>query len=192
MTRCHDAPGALPAQLPRQAMADLVAAATMAPSMHNTQPWRFRIGRPARRLTCTPTRPGCCGSVTQMAVRCISRAALRCSISGWPPRWLAASRWSGCFLILASRCCSPRCGWPGRRRPQPDELELHEAVFARRTNRSPYSSRPVPPGVLAELARAARLEGAIVHFPDHQEAIRLLGLARDAERAPARRSWLPG
>ena len=72
MTRRDDAPGALPAHrgaahdqahrddpvgrdpgseaervagpdLPRQTMADLVAAATMAPSMHNTQPWRFRF-----------------------------------------------------------------------------------------------------------------------------------------------------
>ena len=52
----------------------------------------------------------------------------------------------------------------------------------------------MPPGVLAELAEAARIEGAILHFPDHQEAIRLLGLARDAERAllsdPAYRSEL--
>ena len=76
----------------------------------------------------------------------------------------------------------------GKRQPQPDELELHEAIPARHTNRSPYSSRPVPPGVLAELAGAAQLEGAILHFPDHQEAIRLLGLARDAERGSARRS----
>ena len=44
MTRRDDAPGTLPAQLSWQAMADLVAAAVMAPSMHNSQPWRFRIG----------------------------------------------------------------------------------------------------------------------------------------------------
>ncbi len=60
--------------------------------------------------------------------------------------------------------------------------ELHAAIPARRTNRGPFSSRPVPPGVLAELAEAARIEGAILHFPDRQEATRLLGLARDAER----------
>ena len=52
-----------------------------------------------------------------------------------------------------------------------------------RTNRHPFSSQPVPPAVLAELAEAARSEGAILHFPDRQEATRLLELARDAERA---------
>ena len=38
------------------------------------------------------------------------------------------------------------------------------------------------PGVLAELTEAARLEGAILHIPDHDEAVRLLHLAADAER----------
>ena len=36
--------------LPRQTMVDLVAAATMAPSMHNTQPWRFRVEQASQTI----------------------------------------------------------------------------------------------------------------------------------------------
>ena len=62
------------------------------------------------------------------------------------------------------------------------ETELHAAITALRTNRSPFSRRPVPPGVAAELAEAARTEGAVLHFPDRQEASRLLRLSSDAGR----------
>ena len=182
MTRRDDAPGTLPAPLPWQAMADLVAAATLAPSMHNTQPWRFRIGPASQTidLYADPARMLRFGDPDGRALHIACGAALfnlrlAAAVAGRQPvvRLLPDP---GQPLLLATVRLA------GRRRPQPDELELHEAVFARHTNRSPYSSQPVPPGVLAELARAARLEGAIVHFPDHQEAIRLLGLARDAER----------
>jgi nitroreductase len=59
---------------------------------------------------------------------------------------------------------------------------LRGAIPARRTNRSPFSGRPVPAGIRAELAEAAQREGAVLHFPDHEESVRLLSLARDTER----------
>ena len=42
---------------------------------------------------------------------------------------------------------------------------------------------PCRRGVLAELAGAASLEHAILHILDHDEAVRVLNLAADAERA---------
>src|SRR5258708_15422167 len=69
----------------------------------------------------------------------------------------------------------------GRYRVGVAERELHAAIEQRHTNRQPFSSRSVPPGVLAEMAEAARLEGAILHIPDHDESVRLLHLAADAE-----------
>ena len=223
MTRRDDSPGAVPAHrgadhdqarrddpagrdpgseagrtarpdLPPQIMTDLVAAATMAPSMHNTQPWRFRL-EPASQtigLYADPARMLRLGDPDGRALHIACGAALfnlrlAAAAAGRQPvvRLLPDP---GQPLLLATVRLAGRC------RPQPDELELHEAIPARRTNRSPFSSRPVPPGVLAELAGAARMEGAILHFPDHQEAIRLLELARDAERAllsdPAYRSEL--
>jgi hypothetical protein len=40
----------------------------------------------------------------------------------------------------------------------------------------------VPAGIRAELDEAASLEGAILHFLDHDEAVRVRRLAADAER----------
>jgi hypothetical protein len=59
---------------------------------------------------------------------------------------------------------------------------MHAAIARRHTNRNPFTGRPVPPGVLAELKEAAGLEGAILHILDYNEAVRVLRLARHAER----------
>jgi len=71
----------------------------------------------------------------------------------------------------------------GPYRAAPADSELHAAIDRRHTNRQPFSSRPVPPGVLAGLAQAASLEHAILHTLDHDEAVRVLNLAAGAERA---------
>ena len=44
-----------PSILPRQA-GYLIATAARAPSVHNTQPWRFRVGQSAIELYCDPRR----------------------------------------------------------------------------------------------------------------------------------------
>src|SRR5262249_60282101 len=62
-----------------------------------------------------------------------------------------------------------------------DARDLHAAPPARPATRRPFSPRPVPPGVLAELVQAARLEGATLDLPGHDETRRLLGVAADAE-----------
>jgi nitroreductase len=59
---------------------------------------------------------------------------------------------------------------------------MYAAISARRTNRRPFSPRRVPPGVIAELVQAARLEGASLQLPGHSETQRLLSLVADAER----------
>jgi nitroreductase len=73
-------------------------------------------------------------------------------------------------------------GLAGRHHATPGECELHAAIPRRQTNREPVSSRAVPPGIRAELAEAASLEGALLHFLSHYEAKRVLRLVADAER----------
>jgi nitroreductase len=171
-----------PGDLPRQMLAELVAAATRAPSMHNTQPWRFSFEQDSQIISvyADPARMLRVGDPDGRALHIACGAALfnlrlavavvagRQPVVGLIPD-------AGRRLLLATvRLAGPYLA-------QQDELELHAAIEARRTNRSPFSSRPVPPGVLAELADAARLEGAVLHFPDREEASRLLHLANDAE-----------
>ena len=169
--------------VPLQMVIELVAAATKAPSMHNTQPWRFRFEAESGRidLYADPDRILRLGDPSGRALHIACGAALfnlrlAATVAGRQPvvRLLPDP---GRQLLLATVRLAGPC------QAQPDEVELHAAIAARHTNRGPFSGRPVPQGILAELAQAARMEGTVLHFPDHQEATRLLQLARDAERA---------
>ena len=177
-----DQPDEPPEEVPQQLVAELVAAATLAPSMHNTQPWRFRF-EPARQtieLYADPDRMLRFGDPHGRAVHIACGAALfnlrlAAAVAGRQPvTRLTPARTQR--LLLATVRLAGRC------QAQPDEVELRAAIPRRRTNRSPFSARPVPPGTLAELREAARLEGAVLNFPDQAEVRRLLQLAQDAER----------
>lgn len=171
-----------PAELTREVFDQLLQAAVAAPSMHNTQPWRFRV-KPASRtieLRADPARQLPYSDPAGRAVHIACGAAvfnmrLAAAVAGWQ---------SSVLLVPDARApqllATIRLG--GRQRAGVAERELHAAIEQRHTNRQPFSSRRVPPGVLTELTEAARLEGAILHIPDHDEAMRLLDLAADAER----------
>jgi len=174
--------GASPGDLPRDLVAELVTAATLAPSRHNTQPWRFRF-EPASQtidLCADPARALPVGDPDGRAVHIACGAALfnlrlAAIVAGRQPvvRLIPDPVQP---LLLATVRLAGSC------QAAQHEIELHAAIAARHTNRSPFSGRAVPPGVLAELAEAARIEGAVLHLPDCQETSRLLRLARDAER----------
>jgi nitroreductase len=168
--------------VPLDLVEELVAAAILAPSMHNTQPWSFRFEPDCQTidLYADPARMLRFGDPDGRAVHIACGAALlnlrlAAVVAGRQPLVRLIPT-----VTQPLRLATVRLGGPCQ--PLPDEIELHAAITERRTNRSPFSGRPVPPGILAELAEAARREGAELHFPDHQEAVRLLSLARDAER----------
>ena len=166
----------------RRLIDELVRAAVAAPSMHNTQPWRFRIQDAGSRieLHLDPARmlpvgdPDgraahiACGAALLNVRVAVAEAGLRPDI-----RLLPNPDQS---LLLAEI----RLG--GRHHPTRWESELHAAIWRRQTNREPFSNRLVPPGIRAELAEAACLEGATLAFLDRDEAERVLHLAAEAER----------
>ena len=163
-------------------VAELLAAAVAAPSMHNTQPWRFRVRRTANtiELRADPARMLRYSDPRGRALHIACGAALfnlrlAAAVAGRQPVVQLLPD-PGQALLLATVSLA------GRYHAQPAELELHAAITRRHTNRGPFSGRPVPPGVLAELAEAAELEGAVLHILDHGETIRVLHLVQDAER----------
>jgi nitroreductase len=179
----HTSPRATgPGCPPDEVIAELLRAATLAPSMHNTQPWRFAVRRasqeielyadPARTLRHTDPhgRAGhiACGAALfnlRLAVMMAGREpVVRLLPDPGKPLLLATVRLGGLY------------------RPGEADRELHAAIAARHTNRRPFSSRPVPPGILADLVAAAGLEGAVLHLPGREESQRLLHLAAAAER----------
>jgi hypothetical protein len=164
-----------------QQIAEWVRAATMAPSMHNTQPWKFRILRDSQAIEvrADPARMLRHGDPHGRAVHIACGAALfnlRIAVAAGGREPVTRLLPDGAELLLLA---TVRLG--GRHRPSEDERDLRAAIPARHTNRRPFSSRPVPPGVLAELVQAARLEGATLDLPGHSETRRLLGVAADAE-----------
>lgn len=179
----RDAPRAAePRELPQQVITGLLDAAVAAPSMHNTQPWRFRVLREARtiELHADPERALRYGDPDGRAVHIACGAALfnmrlAAAVAGREPVVQLLPDPDRPLLLATVRLAGPH-------RVQPAERELHAAIALRRTNRRPFSGRPVPPGVLAELADAASIEGAIVHILDHDEARRVLELVQDAAR----------
>jgi nitroreductase len=156
--------------------------ATLAPSMHNTQPWRFRVSRADQiiELHADPSRMLKYGDPHGRAV-CIACGAalfnlrLAVTVAGREPVVRLLPDPGQPQLLAELRLAGPY-------RPGETDIELHAAIPARRTNRRPFSNRPVPPGVLAELVQAARGEGATLHLPDHLETARLLYLISEAER----------
>jgi nitroreductase len=171
-----------PNQPSRRLVDELVRAAVAAPSMHNTQPWRFRIqdaggtielhADPARMLPVgdpdgRAAHIACGAALLNLRVAAAA-AGLRPDIRLRPD--------PGQPLLLAEI----RLG--ERHHPTRWERELHAAIWRRQTNREPFSNRPVPPGIRAELAEAASLEGATLAFLDREESERVLRLAAEAER----------
>lgn len=127
--------------------------AVRAPSIHNTQPWRWRIGERSVHLYADATRwlPATDPDERDLLLSC--GAALH---HAWVA--LAALGWSGPVRRL------PEPGNPmhlaaielDRREPDGEQLALAGAILHRRSSRQAYAVRPVTSGRLTELAALAR------------------------------------
>jgi nitroreductase len=166
----------------RQAIAGVIEAAVAAPSMHNTQPWRFRYREADHtiELYADPGRVLRHSDPQGRAVHIGCGAALfnlRLAIA-------AASREPVVRLLPHPHepllLASVRIA--GRYRQRSSERELYAAIGRRHSSRDPFSDRPVPSATLAELVEAATLEGATLHILGPLAAQRVLDLTAAADR----------
>jgi hypothetical protein len=171
-----------PQALSRKLIDELVGAAVAAPSMHNTQPWRFRIG-PAKdtiELFADPARILPVEDPQGRAAHIACGAALfnlrvAAAVAGLQPAVSVLPDPAQPLLLAQIRLTGPH-------RATSRERALYATIPRRQTNREPFSNRPVPAGVRAELAEAASVEAAILHFLDHDETLRVRSLAAESER----------
>ncbi len=135
----------------------LIAAAARAPSVHNTQPWRFHASRyvielysdPRRKLRLDPIGREMiisCGAALfglRLAVRSLGYVP-EVELLPDPPRLLARVR-------LGAEAPMTEAEW-----------RMLQALPHRHTHRGPFDARPLQDGLLAGLQRDAFAEGAML------------------------------
>ena len=159
-----------------------LTAACRAPSLHNSQPWRFRVGPDVIELWADPERVLAAADPEGREQRMACGAALltlRLALRGFGVR--------PTVTVLPDRArpdliAEVRRG--GERPPSPEELRLLAAVPRRHTNRRPFADAAVTAGELTALQRAALDEGAWLHVVDDPtERVQVAELAVAAHRA---------
>ncbi|MFD4346670.1 Acg family FMN-binding oxidoreductase [Streptomyces coelicoflavus] len=188
------------------AVQTLLAAAVAAPSVHNTQPWRFGLDADSRTIQVHADHarwlpaadPGRRAQHLSVGAAVLN-LRLAADHLGWDPVVELLPPVGDPSLLatvrLAERPPNGARRWPGEP-PRPGAL--YEAVERRHTSRMPFTGRPVPDPVVTEMVAAARAEGAYLDVPDIVATRRLLRLtaaaearnAADAERVAETRAWL--
>jgi hypothetical protein len=158
----------------------LIATAARAPSVHNSQPWRFVVGQEAVELLCDPRRrTGTDASGREMLISCgAALFGLRLAIRSLGVEPVVEPLPDPARLRLLARV---RLG-----RPAPVnalEARMVAAVPHRHTHRGAFEPGPLPPGLLPGLQNDALVEGAELAFiPPGLGYQRLARLAASAVR----------
>ena len=132
-------------------------AAIRAPSLHNSQPWRFRLRDGGIEILADPSRrlPVADGGGWAVRIACgaaVFNARLALADAGVPAQ--VVLRPHGTELDVIARLT------PGPVRPPTyAERDLFAAVPRRRSNRQPFWPDPVPADIRVRLIEAARAEG---------------------------------
>jgi nitroreductase len=173
----------------------LVAAATRAPSVHNTQPWRFRVTETAIELYCDPRRRLRTDPMgREMLLSCgAALFGLRLAVRalGYQPVVDLLPEHGRVRLLARVRL--------GAARPMTAaEREMVKALPHRHTHRGAFGPGPLPAGLLAGLQHDARAEGATLAIVDPGLAYERLSdiatavsrrLRRDALARADARQW---
>jgi nitroreductase len=160
----------------------IISAASAAPSVHNTQPWRFRVAGPDlvelhaeldRMLWIADPRGRAlylsCGAALfnlRLAVRNL----------GYRPVVWALPDAQSAFTLIASVQLLP--GRPATFA----ERAMFEAIGHRHSSRMPFSDRRLPEAVQVSLEQAAGYESTSLRMLGHHDATVVLRLAEAADR----------
>jgi len=163
-----------------QALRRAAVRATLAPSVHNTQPWRLVLNATSLELLCEPTR--------QLQVLDPNGRQMRISCGGALFNARVALAAAG-YPVTVERLPDPtRPTLLARLTVSGDAVEpglagLDAAIEQRRTNRRQFTSDEVPEQVLDKLAAAAAAEGALLRRVTGEQ--NLIALATLTQRADA-------
>ncbi len=162
--------------------------AALAPSVHNTQPWRFVAGAHALEVRLDPERG--LGYLDPDRRQML----LSCGVAAEFARLAIRSLGSACTVRLlpdpAQESLVAKLVVGFREAPTPAEQRLIDAIPRRYTDRGPYTDEPVSRSTLQSLREAATDRHCWLRVLDHPDdrlaAIRLLETAETAEATDGR------
>ncbi|MGH3419972.1 MAG: Acg family FMN-binding oxidoreductase [Streptosporangiaceae bacterium] len=160
----------------------LIGVAARAPSLHNTQPWRFEVSEHAIELHADASRQLLvdpkgremlisCGAALyglRLAVRSLGR---RPEVELLPEPVVPATR-----RLLARVRLGPAAPMTA------DERKMLIAVPHRHTHRGPFEPGPLPEGLLTRLQNDAKAEGATLTAVDSERARKLVAIVTASSR----------
>jgi hypothetical protein len=136
-----------------------IALANRAPSVHNSQPWRWRIGPSSVHLFADPERalPATDPEGRDLRISCgaaLHHLRVALLAAGWVT---SVHRLPDAAQPLHLAAVEPRAAVP-----EADDLALAAAIDARRSDRRMFSTWPVPDELLDDLVGAATAHGGVL------------------------------
>lgn len=176
--------------VPLDLVPDLILTAGRAPSVHNTQPWRFvrtEDGALELRVDLTRQLPAADPAGRELVISCgAALFGLRLAIRGLDRQpTLALFPEPSDPLLLARVALGPVMAM------RPAERRMLSALRRRHTHRDAFDQQPLPLGLLAALQRSTESEHAelvLLHLPADRQ--RLAALVAAAERSHHRQPRL--
>jgi Nitroreductase family len=154
------------------------AVAASAPSIFNTQPWRWQVGRKLLRLWADRDR--------QLVVADPEGRMLTisCGVGLHHARTAIAAAGHEAAVYRLPDPLDPdlfaTIDLDGAHEPTQEELTLYHAIPRRRTDRRAFGPDPVPESVAAQLVAAAERQGARLHLVNRDQISRLALAAAQA------------
>jgi len=139
--------------------AGAIAAAVLAASPHNTQPWIFGLDRQAIDVYVDSSRStgtvDALGREQYVGVGCaVENLVLGCRARGLEPT----------VTLLPDGAGDPRVAHVALSDGPAESSPLYDAIGERHTNRGPYDGRPVPAELLTSLVDPSGLPGLTAHW----------------------------
>ena len=150
----------------------VLEAASLAPSLHNSQPWRFRVlpdqielhadldrSLPATDPERRELRLSCGAALLNLRLA-LQGHGVRPLVTLLPDDYRAGDDGSGALAVVR---------YGGHARQSPELTRLLQAVRTRRTNRRPFIDAPIPVGHRSHLLRAAESEHGWLYTLSNRE-----------------------
>ncbi|MFF4878823.1 Acg family FMN-binding oxidoreductase [Micromonospora sp. NPDC000668] len=165
------------------ALAEAAATAGHAPSLHNTQPWRWRVLPDALELRTVADRQL---TATDPEGRLL---AISCGTALHHARLaLAAEGWRAVVERMpdpGDRELLARLTTLTRVTADPDAMRMVQCMQIRHTDRRPVSDEPVPTAAIGEITRAVTTEGGRLQILDGDQVLELAAAAGHADTVEA-------